>query len=182
MDVYLWDKAQLGPHVGYVPQSVDVLDGTVAENIARFGSTETAEAQGLIRSAIEAVGLTDLIASLPEGLQTRVGRDGERLSAGQRQRLALARALFGEPVFLVLDEPNSNLDEAGDQALAQAIEQRKQAGAITVVMTHRTWVLAQVDRLLVLREGAQLAFGPRDEILAQLHKAAQQARAAGASA
>lgn len=182
MDVYLWDKAQLGPHVGYVPQSVDVLDGTVAENIARFGSTETAEAQGLIRSAIEAVGLTDLIASLPEGLQTRVGRDGERLSAGQRQRLALARALFGEPVFLVLDEPNSNLDEAGDQALAQAIEQRKQAGAITVVMTHRTRVLAQVDRLLVLREGAQLAFGPRDEILAQLHKAAQQARAAGASA
>ena len=182
MDVYLWDKAQLGPHLGYVPQSVDVLDGTVAENIARFGSTETAEAQGLIRSAIEAVGLTDLIASLPEGLQTRVGRDGERLSAGQRQRLALARALFGEPVFLVLDEPNSNLDEAGDQALAQAIEQRKQAGAITVVMTHRTRVLAQVDRLLVLREGAQLAFGPRDEILAQLHKAAQQARAAGASA
>ena len=182
MDVYLWDKAQLGPHVGYVPQSVDVLDGTVAENIARFGSTETAEAQGLIRSAIEAVGLTDLIASLPEGLQTRVGRDGERLSAGQRQRLALARALFGEPVFLVLDEPNSNLDEAGDQALAQAIEQRKQAGTITVVMTHRTRVLAQVDRLLVLREGAQLAFGPRDEILAQLHKAAQQARAAGASA
>jgi len=182
MDVYLWDKAQLGPHVGYVPQSVDVLDGTVAENIARFGSTETAEAQGLIRSVIEAVGLTDLIASLPEGLQTRVGRDGERLSAGQRQRLALARALFGEPVFLVLDEPNSNLDEAGDQALAQAIEQRKQAGAITVVMTHRTRVLAQVDRLLVLREGAQLAFGPRDEILAQLHKAAQQARAAGASA
>jgi len=182
MDVYLWDKAQLGPHLGYVPQSVDVLDGTVAENIARFGSTETAEAQGLIRSVIEAVGLTDLIASLPEGLQTRVGRDGERLSAGQRQRLALARALFGEPVFLVLDEPNSNLDEAGDQALAQAIEQRKQAGAITVVMTHRTRVLAQVDRLLVLREGAQLAFGPRDEILAQLHKAAQQARAAGASA
>ncbi|MFN5881578.1 MAG: type I secretion system permease/ATPase [Burkholderiales bacterium] len=182
MDVYLWDKAQLGPHVGYVPQSVDVLDGTVAENIARFGSTETAEAQGLIRSVIEAVGLTDLIASLPEGLQTRVGRDGERLSAGQRQRLALARALFGEPVFLVLDEPNSNLDEAGDQALAQAIEQRKQAGTITVVMTHRTRVLAQVDRLLVLREGAQLAFGPRDEILAQLHKAAQQARAAGASA
>lgn len=177
-DLYIWDKAQLGPHLGYVPQSVDVLEGTVAENIARFGATDSPETQARIEAAVQAVGLNDLIDSLPEGLQTSVGRDGQRLSGGQRQRLALARALYGDPVLLVLDEPNSSLDQAGDLALAQAIETRRKAGAITVVMTHRTRVLAQADKILVLRDGAQLAFGPRDEVLANLQKAAQQAQQA----
>lgn len=181
-DVFTWDKAQLGPYLGYVPQSVDVLEGTVAENIARFGPTDTPEAMARIEAAAQAVGLQELIASWPEGYQTPVGRDGQRLSGGQRQRLALARALFGDPVLLVLDEPNSSLDEAGDLALAQALEQRKRAGGITVVMTHRTRVLAQADKILVLRDGAQLAFGPRDEILANLQKAAQQAAAQQAAA
>jgi ATP-binding cassette subfamily C exporter for protease/lipase len=177
-DIFIWDKAQLGPHVGYVPQSVDVLEGTVAENIARFGATDHPEVQARIEAAVQAVGLNDLLNTLPDGLQTSVGRDGQRLSGGQRQRLALARALYGDPVLLVLDEPNSSLDQAGDLALAQAIESRRKAGAITVVMTHRTRVLAQADKILVLRDGAQLAFGPRDEVLANLQKAAQQAQQA----
>lgn len=177
-DIFIWDKSQLGPYLGYVPQSVDVLEGTVAENIARFGSTDDPQVQARIDAAVQAVGLQELINSLPEGLQTSVGRDGQRLSGGQRQRLALARALYGDPVLLVLDEPNSSLDQAGDLALAQAIESRRKAGAITVVMTHRTRVLAQADKVLVLRDGAQLAFGPRDEVLANLQKAAQKAQQA----
>ncbi len=171
-DVFAWDKNELGPHLGYLPQGVELLEGTLAENIARFGEPSRAK----LEAAARAVGLHEFIESLPQGYESPVGRDGAMLSGGQRQRVALARALYGDPVLVVLDEPNSSLDEAGDAALAQAIQALKARGTTFVVMTHRTSVLGVADKMLVLRDGAQQAFGPRDEVLAALSKAAQQAQ------
>ena len=170
-DVFSWDKLELGPYLGYLPQGVELLEGTLAENIARFGEVDMDKVQ----AAARAVGLHEFILSLAQGYDSPVGRDGAMLSGGQRQRVALARALYDEPVFVVLDEPNSSLDEAGDAALAQAITQLKARGTTFVVMTHRTSVLAVADKMLVLRDGAQHAFGPRDEVLAALNQAAAQA-------
>lgn len=173
VDVFVWDKSELGPHVGYLPQGVELFEGTLAENIARFGAVDAAK----VAEAARLVGLHDYILSLPGGYDSPVGRDGAMLSGGQRQRAALARALYGNPVFVVLDEPNSSLDEEGDAALAAAITTLKARGTTFVVMTHRTSVLAVADRMLVMREGTQQAFGPRDEVLAALNKAAQEAQA-----
>ena len=173
-DVFTWDKLELGPHLGYLPQGVELLEGTLAENIARFGEVSLAQ----VEAAARAVGLHEFILSLPQGYDSPVGRDGAMLSGGQRQRVALARALYGDPALVVLDEPNSSLDEAGDAALANAIRLYKSRGTTFVVMTHRTSVLAVADKMLVLRDGAQQAFGPRDEVLAALNQAAQQAAAA----
>lgn len=172
-DIFTWDKSELGPHVGYLPQGVELLEGTLAENIARFGELENAK----IKAAASAVGLHDFIMSLPEGYSSSVGREGAMLSGGQRQRVALARALYGDPVLVVLDEPNSSLDEAGDAALASAIVQLKARGTTFVVMTHRTSILAVADKMLVLKDGAMQAFGPRDEVLAALKKASQEVAA-----
>jgi ATP-binding cassette subfamily C exporter for protease/lipase len=171
-DVHSWNKLELGPHMGYLPQGVELMDGTLAENIARFGEVKPA----LVEEAARAVGLHEFIASLPQGYQTPVGTDGAILSGGQRQRVALARALYGDPVFVVLDEPNSSLDEAGDADLTQAIQTTKARGTTFVVMTHRTSVLAVADKMLVLKDGTQQAFGPRDEVLAALSRAAQTPR------
>jgi len=172
VDVFTWDKSELGPYLGYMPQGVELFEGTLAENIARFGEVDMKK----VAAAARAVGLHELIAAMPEGYDSPVGRDGGKLSGGQRQRVALARALYGDPVFVVLDEPNSSLDEAGDAALAQAIVLQKSRGTTFVVMTHRTSVLAVADKMLVLQDGVQQAFGPRDEVLAALNKKAQQAR------
>lgn len=169
-DIFTWDKTELGPHIGYLPQGMELLDGTLAENIARFGEVSMAK----VEAAAKTVGLHEFIASLPQGYDSPVGRDGAILSGGQRQRVALARAIYDEPVFVVLDEPNSSLDEVGDAALAQAIQGLKAHGTTFVVITHRTSVLAVTDKMLVLRDGVQQAFGPRDEVLAALNKAAQQ--------
>ncbi|SDM30137.1 ATP-binding cassette, subfamily C, exporter for protease/lipase [Oryzisolibacter propanilivorax] len=171
-DVFAWDKAELGPHVGYLPQGVELFDGSVAENIARFGEVDMAR----VEEAARAVGLHDFILGLPQGYETAVGAGGARLSGGQRQRVGLARALYGNPVFVVLDEPNSSLDEEGDAALARAIQFMKSRGTTFVIMTHRTSVLAVADKMLVLRDGQTQAFGPRDEVLAALQQAAQQAQ------
>ena len=173
-DVFTWDKSELGPHVGYLPQGVELFDGTLAENIARFGEVEMAK----VEAAARAVGLHDFILALPQGYDSPVGRDGAMLSGGQRQRVGLARAIYGDPVFVVLDEPNSSLDEEGDAALAGAIRMMKSRGTTFVVMTHRTSVLAVADKMLVLRDGQTQAFGPRDDVLAALQKAAQQAAGA----
>lgn len=169
-DVFAWNKAELGPHVGYLPQGVELFAGTIAENIARFGTVDRAK----VEAAARAVGLHEFILTLPSGYDSPVGRDGAMLSGGQRQRVALARALYGDPVFVVLDEPNSSLDEEGDAALANAIVRLKAKGTTFVVMTHRTSVLAVADKMLILRDGQAQAFGPRDEVLAALQKAAQQ--------
>ena len=170
-DVFTWNKAELGPCLGYLPQGVELLDGTLAENIARFGEVSTAK----VTAAAKAVGLHDFIMSLPQGYESPVGRDGARLSGGQRQRVALARAIYGDPVLVVLDEPNSSLDEAGDAVLAAAIVQLKARGTTFVVMTHRTSVLAVADKMMILQDGVMQAFGPRDEVLAALKKANEQA-------
>ncbi len=168
-DIHTWDKTELGPYLGYLPQGVELLDGTLAENITRFGDVDMVQ----VEAAARLVGLHDLIMSLPEGYNSPVGRDGAMLSGGQRQRVGLARALYGKPVFVVLDEPNSSLDEAGDLALANAITALKQLGTTFVVMTHRTSVLGVADKMLIMRDGAQQAFGPRDEVLAALQQKAK---------
>ena len=168
-DIYSWDKTELGPYLGYLPQGVELLEGTLAENIARFGDIDMAQ----VEAAAKLVGVHDLIMSLPQGYNSPVGRDGAMLSGGQRQRVGLARALYGKPVFVVLDEPNSSLDEAGDAALANAIAALKQLGTTFVVMTHRTSVLGVADKMLIMRDGAQQAFGPRDEVLAALQQKAK---------
>jgi ATP-binding cassette subfamily C exporter for protease/lipase len=177
-DVYTWNKTELGPHVGYLPQGVELLDGTLADNIARFGEVDRAK----VEAAAKAVGLHEDIMSLPQGYDSPVGREGAMLSGGQRQRVALARAIYGDPVFVVLDEPNSSLDEAGDAALAAAVLELKARGTTFVVMTHRSSVLAVADKLLLLRDGATQAFGPRDEVLVALKKASEQVTAQTAQA
>lgn len=172
-DVYSWDKAELGPHVGYLPQGVELFEGTVAQNIARFGEVDAQKVQ----VAAQAVGLHEFILGLPQGYDTEVGEGGARFSGGERQRVALARALYGTPAFVVLDEPNSSLDEVGDQALAKAILQLKALGTTFVVVTHLSSVLAVSDKMLVLQEGQMQMFGPRDDVLKALAdvRAKQQA-------
>lgn len=172
VDVASWPKAELGPHLGYLPQGVDLLDGSLAENIARFGDVSP----GQLDTVIEACGLRSLVEALPEGLQTRLGPDGARLSGGQRQRVALARAMVGTPALVVLDEPNAHLDDEGDAALLRLIEAARRRGCSFVVVTHRIGVLQAADRVLVLHEGQQRAFGPRDEVLAAIRQAGEAAR------
>jgi ATP-binding cassette subfamily C exporter for protease/lipase len=171
-DVFTWNKVELGPHLGYLPQGVELFDGTVAENIARFGEVDMAK----VEAAARAVGLHEFILALPQGYDSSVGREGAKLSGGQRQRVALARAIYGKPAFVVLDEPNSSLDEQGDAALANAISQLSASGTTFVVMTHRTSVLAVANKMLVLRDGQTQMFGPRDDVLKALNEAAAKAR------
>jgi ATP-binding cassette subfamily C protein len=157
-----WSAASLGPHIGYLPQDAEILDGTIAQNIARFDPAAGSEA---IVAAAKAAGVHDMILRLPHGYEQSVGERGTRLSAGQRQRIALARALYGDPFLIVLDEPNSNLDSEGDEALTQAILGVRRRGAIAVVVAHRPSALAAVDHVLVLAGGRQQAFGRRDDVL-----------------
>lgn len=157
-----WPSAQFGAAVGYVPQDVELLSGTVTDNIARFDPE--ADPDAVVRAAQRA-NVHDMILRLPKGYMTELGKGGMKLSAGQRQRLALARALYGDPVVLVLDEPNSNLDSAGEAALAEALLDARRRGVTIVIVSHRPSSLQIVNQLLCLHEGRQAAFGPRDEIL-----------------
>ncbi len=161
-----WDGDTLGSHIGYLPQSVELFGGTVAENIARFEPDAPADA---ILAAAETAGVHQLILQLPEGYETQVGDEGLNLSAGQRQRIALARALYRDPFLVVLDEPNSNLDPEGEAALAGAVEAVKRRGGIVLLIAHRAAILNTVDLLLVMQGGAAKAFGPRDEVLAKIN-------------
>ncbi|WP_238984543.1 type I secretion system permease/ATPase [Billgrantia kenyensis] len=168
-----WDRAALGPSLGYLPQEIELFDGTVSDNIARFGEPC---AERVVEAARKA-GVHHMILRLPAGYETRLGHSGAMLSRGQRQRVALARALYGEPVLVVLDEPNANLDDAGDRALMAALERLKQDGVTLFVITHRRSVLASVDTLLVLDEGHLRLQGARDEVLARLEAATRRREA-----
>ncbi len=160
-----WSSEVLGAHIGYLPQDVELLGGTVAQNIARF--EPKADPQAIVAAA-KAAGVHDLIIELGEGYETQVGERGETLSAGQAQRIALARALYRDPFLIVLDEPNSNLDAAGDEALTRAILGIRARGGIVVVIAHRPSAIAGVDVVLVLKQGRMQAFGPKDEILSKV--------------
>lgn len=166
-DLHAWNKEELGPHLGYLPQTVELFDGTLAENIARFGDIDMDQ----VEVATHLVGLTEMVKALPHGFDTRIGEEGAILSGGQRQRVGLARAIYGNPNFVLLDEPNSSLDEAGEQALMTTLMSLKGRKCTTIVITHRTSVLPAADKILLLRDGQVAAFGPRDEVLAALQKA-----------
>jgi ATP-binding cassette subfamily C exporter for protease/lipase len=159
-----WDRTELGPHVGYLPQDIELFDGTIADNIARFGELDSAK----VIAAAQAAGLHDMILRFPKGYDTAMGEAGSLLSGGQRQRVALARALYGEPALIVLDEPNANLDDVGEAALARAVIALKQKGSTVVLVTHRPGAVAIADRLLVLRDGTVQMEGPRDQVIAAL--------------
>lgn len=170
-DLAQWPPDVIGRHIGYVPQNVELLDGTIAENIARF--EPGAKSEDVIAAA-RLAGVHDLILHLPDGYNSQVGSDGRALSGGQRQRIALARALYGDPFLLVLDEPNSNLDAEGEEALARAIASVRERGAIVVVIAHRPSILTSVDLVLLMMDGVAKAFGPTHKIVPGLIAPAMQ--------
>jgi type I secretion system ABC transporter, PrtD family len=170
-DINNWDKRELGPYVGYLPQDIELFEGSISENIARFREVDPEK----VIQAAKTAGVHEMILQLQEGYDTVIGTAGVNLSGGQRQRIGLARAIYGNPRLIILDEPNSNLDDVGERALALAIQQLKATGATVFIITHRTSILAQLDRLLVLSNGAIALYGPREKVMAELNK--QQASA-----
>ena len=163
-DIYQWDKDELGKYIGYLPQSIELFEGTLAENIARFDVPDLDK----VREACRMVGLADFIEQLPEGYETEIGDDGSFLSGGERQRVALARAVYGMPKFVVLDEPNASLDEAGDVALLNAVQLLRAQGTTVIVITHRLNILGAIEHMLVLVDGQIQRFGTCQEVLAAL--------------
>jgi ATP-binding cassette, subfamily C, type I secretion system permease/ATPase len=160
-----WSSDTLGRHIGYLPQDVELFAGTVAQNISRFDPKASSDS---IIAAARQAGVHDMIVKMREGYNTQVGEHGAALSAGQAQRVALARALYGDPFLIVLDEPNSNLDTEGDEALARAVRAARERGAIVVVVAHRPIGIEAVDHILVLKDGRMQAFGPKEQVLAQV--------------
>jgi ATP-binding cassette subfamily C protein len=175
-DLEHWDRNDLGRHVGYLPQDVELFAGTIAQNISRFSDSDPS----LIIEAAELAGCHQLIQHLEEGYNTNIGEAGHTLSGGQRQRVALARALYGSPRLIILDEPNASLDSDGEQALLNAIKNAQASGATVIIITHKMNVLAAADKILVLKDGLAQGYGPRDQILNQLMSA--QGAASGRSA
>ncbi|MDA0928133.1 MAG: type I secretion system permease/ATPase [Proteobacteria bacterium] len=163
-DIAAWDRAELGPHIGYLPQDIELFDGTIADNICRF---DTPDSEKIVQAA-KLAGVHDMILRLPQGYDTVIGGAGGMLSGGQRQRIGLARAVYGNPKLMVLDEPNSNLDDQGEKELVEALRRIKAQGCTIVVITHRTMVLQCVDKILVMKGGAAVSFGDKDKVLASL--------------
>ena len=166
-----WERDELGPYLGYLPQDVELFEGTIAENVARFGEVDSAK----VIEACKRAGIHDMILRFPKGYDTPMGVGGGQLSGGQRQRVGLARAMYGNPRFVVLDEPNANLDEAGEAALLAAVRDMKERGTTVFLITHRTNIIGVTDLLLVLKDGSISLFGPTQEVLASLRKAAPPA-------
>ena len=174
-DISSWDRKNLGPHIGYLPQDIELFDGTISQNICRFGEINPDN----IVAAAKLAGVHDMILHLPQGYDTAIGNSGGILSGGQRQRIGLARAIYGNPCFIVLDEPNSNLDDGGEQELVASLQRVKAQGCTIVVITHRPAVLSIADKMLMLKSGTVHLYGPKDQVLAKLVEAQQaQAKAA----
>jgi len=173
-DVYLWNKDELGPYVGYLPQDIELFAGTVSENIARFGQID---AEKVILAAKRA-GVHEMILNMPEGYDTPLGDGGAGLSGGQKQRLGLARTMYDDPSLIVLDEPNSNLDDVGEQALLAALTDLRKRGKTIVLITHRTSIISVTSKLLLLQDGAAKLFGPTNQVIEALNKQQQQAQQA----
>jgi len=171
VDVACWPRRDLGPWIGYVPQDIELFDGTVAENIARLGQVD---AEAVVAAAVRA-NAHEMIVGLAAGYDTQVGEHGLRLSPGQRQRIALARALYGDPRLVVLDEPNSNLDGAGEVALARAVSGLRSQGVTTIIVTHRPSLIAHVDKILVMDGGRVKRFGPAAEVMKEMQRQSQAA-------
>ncbi len=163
-DIATWNRNELGPYIGYLPQDIELFDGSISENICRFGEQDAE----MIVAAAKLAGVHELILRLPQGYDTIIGGAGGMLSGGQRQRIGLARAVYGEPRFMVLDEPNSNLDDQGERELVEAIHRIKEQGCTIVIISHRTMVLQAVDKILVMKDGLPVSFGERDQVLASL--------------
>ena len=172
-----WNRTELGPHLGYLPQDIELFDGSIAENIARFAEIDSDKVIAAARSA----GLHDMILRFPKGYDTPMGEAGSLLSGGQRQRVGLARAIYGDPALIVLDEPNANLDDVGEAALMNAVRELKAKGRTVFLITHRPGAVAVADQLLVLRDGRVQAQGPRDTVLAELRATAARPPAPPAS-
>ena len=172
VDIFGWNKEELGPHIGYLPQDVALFDGTLAENIARFGAVDPER----VEEAARRVGLHEIIHTMPQAYDTEVGAEGVALSGGMRQRVGLARALYGNPRFVVLDEPNANLDDAGEVALVAALNRLRADGVTVALITHRTSLLDAADLMLALFDGEAKLYGPRHEVLAALRGQSAQAR------
>ena len=168
VDAHRWPKDELGQHIGYLPQNIELLDGTLAENIARFGDIDEQQ----LATVIDLLDLHAFVASLPDGLQTRIGAEGAFLSGGRRQLVGLARAVYGNPRIVILDEPNANLDQAGEMALAAAVRELKERGTTLMIVGHRPSTLAQVDKVLFLKDGRVELFGSREDVLGRLRLAA----------
>jgi ATP-binding cassette subfamily C exporter for protease/lipase len=172
-DMYSWNKAELGPNIGYLPQDIELFSGTVSENIARFGEIDSEK----VVTAAKRAGVHDMILHLPNGYDTQLGDGGGGLSGGQKQRIGLARAMYGDPALIVLDEPNSNLDELGEMALVNAVMDLRQRGKTIVLITHRPSALGATSKLLVMRDGSVQLFGPTKDVLATINEANQKALA-----
>jgi PrtD family type I secretion system ABC transporter len=167
VEISEWNHDELGPQMGYVPQEIDFFEGTVAENIARMGNVDP---EAVVEAA-KLVGLHEIILSWPKGYDTMLGDAGFSPSGGQRQRLAIARALYGNPRYVVLDEPNANLDEVGEQALIQAMRHLRERGSTVIVTTHRPRLIGIVDYMLVLKDGRQVGFGPPKDLFEAVKRA-----------
>ncbi|MBD8825232.1 type I secretion system permease/ATPase [Pseudomonas sp. CFBP 13602] len=169
-DISSWDKHELGPYVGYLPQDIELFEGTISDNISRF---EKIIPEKVVQAA-QTAGVHEMVLMLPDGYDTVIGSDGINLSGGQRQRIGLARAIYGNPRLIVLDEPNSNLDEVGERALSVALQKIKETGATVFIVSHRPNILSRLDRILVMSNGTISLYGERDKVIAEL--AAQQAK------
>lgn len=170
-DIAALDKQKLGPHLGYLPQDIELFEGTISDNVARFGKVEPEK----VVLAARVAGVHEMILQLPDGYDTVIGSEGINLSGGQRQRIGLARAIYGSPRLIVLDEPNSNLDDVGEKALAVALQKIKETGATVFIISHRPSILSRLDRIMVMNAGTITMYGARDHVIAEL--AQQQAKA-----